>query len=51
MATSTSSEKLRTILVSSATAVALSAGSELVKVGGIISGVVNDREVVSSIPA
>ncbi|KGF98337.1 hypothetical protein EU95_0003 [Prochlorococcus marinus str. MIT 9201] len=51
VSTSTASEKFRTILLPSATAVALSAGSELVNVGGIISGVVNDRDVVSLIPA
>ena len=48
---STASEKLRTILLSTAIAVALSAGVELLKVGAITSAVVKERLVVSEMPA
>ena len=51
VSTSTSSEKLRTILLATATAVALSAGEELLKVGATISAVVKERAVVLLIPA
>ena len=51
VSTSTASEKLRTILLSTATAVALSAGDELLKEGATMSAVVKDKEVVSEIPA
>ena len=48
---STASEKLRIILLSTATAVALSVGEELSKVGAPISAVVKDSAVVSVMPA
>ena len=51
VSTSTASEKFRIILLSTATAVALSAGEELSKVGAPISAVVKDSAVVSVIPA
>ena len=51
LSTSTTSEKLRTILLSTAIAVALSAGVELLKVGAITSAVVKERLVVSEMPA
>ena len=43
VSTSTASEKLRTILLPSTTAVALSAGVELLKVGATASTVVKDK--------
>ena len=51
LSTSTASEKLRTMLLSIAIAVALSAGVELLRVGAITSAVVKERLVVSEIPA
>ena len=51
LSTSTASEKLRTILPPTATAVALSAGVELLRVGAVVSVVVKEREVVSEMPA
>ena len=51
VSTSTASEKLRIILLSTATAVALSVGEELSKVGAPISAVVKDSAVVSVMPA
>ena len=51
VSTSTASEKLRIILLSTATAVELSVGEELSKVGAIISAVVKDSAVVSVMPA
>ncbi len=51
LSTSTASEKLRTILLPRAIAVALSAGVELLRVGAVVSVVVKEREVVSEIPA
>ena len=51
VSTSTASEKLRTIWLPTATAVALSAGLLLVNDGFVKSPVVKEREVVSLIPA
>ena len=51
LSASTASAKLRTILLSIATAVALSAGDQLLNVGLIVSAIVNERLVVSLIPA
>ena len=51
VSTSTASEKLRIILLSTATAVALSEGEELSNAGAIISAVVKESVVVSVIPA
>ena len=51
VSTSTASEKLRTILLVVATAVALSAGEEELKEGLVSSAVVKLRDVVSLIPA
>ena len=51
VSTSTASEKLRIILLSTATAVELSVGEELSKVGAPISAVVKDSAVVSVMPA
>ena len=51
LSTSTASEKVRTMLLSMATSVALSAGVELPRDGEITSAVVKEREVVSEIPA
>ena len=51
LSTSTASEKVRTILLVVATAVALSAGVLLLKVGAVSSAVVKDSVVVSLIPA
>ena len=51
LSASTASAKLRTILLSIATAVALSAGELLLKDGATTSAVVNERLVVSLIPA
>ena len=51
LSTSTASEKLRTILLLVATAVALSAGVEELKEGLVSSAVVKLRLVVSLIPA
>ena len=51
VSTSTASEKLRTILLVVATAVALSAGEEELKEGFVSSAVVKLRVVVSLIPA
>ena len=51
LSTSTTSEKFKTILLSSAIAVASSAGVELLKVGATISPEVNERVVLSAIPA
>ena len=50
LSTSTASEKFRTILLSTATAVALSAGDELLNEGATTSAVVKDKDVVSDIP-
>ena len=50
VSTSTASEKLRTILLSTATAVELSEGEELSKVGAPISAVVKDSAFVSVMP-
>ena len=47
LSASTTSEKFRTILLSSAIAVASSAGLELVNVGSTASPVVKDKDVVS----
>ena len=49
--TSTGSEKLRTILLSTPTSVSLLAGDELLKVGLMVSIVVKERLVLSPIPA
>ena len=51
LSASTASVKFKTILLSSAIAVALSAGLELVNVGSTASSVVKDKDVVSVIPA
>ena len=51
LSASTASEKLRTILLLVATAVALSAGAEELNVGLVSSAVVKLRLVVSLIPA
>ena len=51
LSTSTASEKFRTILLSTATPVALSAGELLLKDGAITSAVVKERLVVSLMPA
>ena len=51
VSTSTASEKLRTILLVVATAVASSAGEEELKEGLVSSAVVKLRVVVSLIPA
>ena len=51
VSTSTASEKLRTILLSVATAVSLSAGEKEVIVGSVSSLVVKLRVVASLIPA
>ena len=51
LSTSTISEKVRTIELSTAITVALSAGVVLVNVGSIVSPVVKERVVVSLIPA
>ena len=51
LSTSTASEKLRTMLLSTAIAVELLAGVELLKVGAMISEVVKERVVLSEIPA
>ena len=47
LSASTTSEKFRTILLSSAIAIASSAGLELVNVGSTASPVVKDKDVVS----
>ena len=49
VSTSTASEKLRTILLIVATAVALSAGEEELKEGLVSSAVVKLRDVVSPV--
>ena len=51
LSTSTASEKFRTILLSTATPVALSAGELLLKDGAITSAVAKERLVVSLMPA
>ena len=51
LSTSTASAKFRTILLSTATSVALSAGELLLKVGATMSAVVKDKEVVLLMPA
>ena len=51
LSTSTASEKLRTMLLSTAIAVELLAGVELIRVGSRTSEVVKERVVLSEIPA
>ena len=51
LSTSTASEKLRTMLLSTAIEVELLAGVELIRVGSRISEVVKERVVLSEIPA
>ena len=51
LSASTASEKFRTILLSTATPVALSAGELLLRDGAITSAVVKERLVVLVMPA
>ena len=51
LSASTASEKLSTILLSTAIAVALSAGDELLRAGLTVSALVKLRDVVSEMPA